>query len=152
MAYLSAATTGSPRLQLGHPTGTESGSGYTDFMFNAGVIGSITQNGTSGVLYNTSSDYRLKDNTQPLTGAKDFILALQPKTWTWKQDGSKGTGFIAHEAQLVATQSVAGEKDAVGEDGKPAYQSMQAGSPEIIANLVAFVQELKAEIDQLKGV
>lgn len=141
---------GSPRIEVGHPSSTSSGGAYATFRFNGTDIGSITQNGTTGVLYNTSSDYRLKDNPQPLTGAKEFILALQPKTWTWKTDGSKGTGFIAHEAQVVATQSVAGEKDAIGEDGKPAYQSMQAGSPEIIANLVSLVQQLTAEVDSLK--
>jgi hypothetical protein len=150
LAYITNAFSSSPRLQLAHPSTTASGGGFLEFLYNATVIGSVSQNGTTGVLYNTSSDYRLKDNPQTLTGAKDFILALQPKTWTWKSDGSKGTGFIAHEAQAVATQSVAGEKDAIDENGNPSYQSMQAGSPEIIANLVALVQELTAEVDSLK--
>lgn len=123
------------------------GTAYSAFFNNTTLIGTISNNNNTGVLYNTTSDYRLKENPQPLTGAKDFILALKPKTWNWVQDGSKGIGFIAHEAQEVATQSVTGEKDAVDKDGKPIYQSMQAGSPEIIANLVALVQELSATVE-----
>ena len=134
-----------------HATGTASGTRYIGFGYGINELGSITQNGTTGVLYNTSSDYRLKQNPQPLTGAKEFILALQPKTWSWVADGSKGTGFIAHEAKLVAKESVTGEKDAVDADGNPVYQSMQAGSPEIIANLVALVQEQQSIIESLQA-
>ena len=60
-----------------------SGDRYTYFARNGAVIGSITQNGTTGVLYNLTSDYRLKNNPQPLTGASEFVMALQPKTWDW---------------------------------------------------------------------
>jgi hypothetical protein len=46
-------------------------------------------------------------------------------------------GFLAHEFQSVYAHSVNGEKDAVDDKGNPAYQSMQAGSAEVIADLVA---------------
>ena len=106
---------------------------------------------TTATAYNTSSDYRLKDNQQPLTGSGVFIDALQPKTWNWKADGSKGIGFIAHEAQVVSPSSVLGEKDAVDEDGKPIMQAMEYGSAEFIANIIAELQSLRKRVAQLEG-
>jgi hypothetical protein len=106
---------------------------------------------TVATTYNSISDYRLKNITGPVTGAKDFIMALQPKHGTWKADGSKFVGFLAHEFQEVSPSSVVGEKDAIDADGKPIMQAMQASSAEVMANLIAFVQELKAEIDSLKS-
>jgi hypothetical protein len=96
--------------------------------------------------YNTTSDYRLKNNQAPLTGSGAFIDALQPKTWNWAQDGSKGAGFIAHEFAAVSPSSVSGIKDAVDAEGKPVYQAMQASSAEVIANLVAEIQSLRARL------
>ena len=113
-------------------------------------VGSISTNG-SATAYNTSSDYRLKDNQQPLTGSGAFIDALQPKTWEWKADGSKGVGFIAHEVQAVSPGSVVGEKDAVDKDGKPKYQAMEYGSAEFIANIVAELQSVRKRLAALEG-
>jgi hypothetical protein len=96
--------------------------------------------------YNTTSDYRLKNNQAPLTGSGAFIDALQPKTWNWAQDGSKGAGFIAHEFAEVSPSSVSGIKDAVDAEGKPVYQAMQASSAEVIANLVAEIQSLRQRL------
>jgi hypothetical protein len=108
---------------------------------NVGSI-SITSTATA---YNTSSDYRLKDNPQPLTGSGVFIDALKPKTWSWKADGSKGVGFIAHEVQEVSPGSVTGEKD--GEQ----MQAMEYGSAEFIANIIAELQSLRARVAQLEA-
>jgi hypothetical protein len=132
-----------------HASGTASGSNYVGFIYNSGFVGSITQNGTTGVLYNLTSDYRLKDNPVALTGAKDFVMALQPKTWDWWDGSGKGVGFIAHEFMEVAKYSGHGEKDAVDDDNKPVYQSIQPSSSEVMANLVAFVQEQQALIASL---
>jgi predicted RecA/RadA family phage recombinase len=109
---------------------------------NVGSI-SITTLATS---YNTISDYRLKNNQAPMSGSGAFIDALQPKTWNWAQDSSKGAGFVAHEFQEVCPSSVNGAKDAVDEDGEPVYQSMQASSAEMIANLVAEIQDLRKRL------
>jgi hypothetical protein len=103
------------------------------------VVGTITFT-TSATAYNTSSDYRLKDNPQPLTGSGAFIDALKPKTWSWKADGSKGVGFIAHEVQEVSPNSVVGEKD--GEQ----MQAMEYGSAEFIANIIAELQSLRKRL------
>ena len=148
--------TGSPnfgQVTVNHANGAASGSSYSVFGYNGGAIGSITQNGTTGVLFNTSSDYRLKDITGSITGAeaKNFIMALQPKKGTWKADGSPFAGFVAHEFQEVSPSSVSGVKDAVDEDGNPIMQAMQASSPEVMANLIAYIQHLEARITALEA-
>jgi hypothetical protein len=116
-----------------------------------GAVGQIYTDGTSTV-YVTSSDYRLKEITGVVTAteAKDFIMALQPKQGTWKIDGSKFVGFLAHEFKNVSPSSVFGEKDAVDKSNKPVYQGMQAASSEVMANLIALVQEQQALITQLQ--
>ena len=120
------------------------------YFFNGnGNIGSITTSG-SATAYNTSSDYRLKDITGTLTGYKERIMALQPKQGSWKSDGSEFRGFLAHEFANQYPTLVNGEKDAVDAEGKPIYQGMQAGGSETIADLVALIQELCAEVDSLK--
>ena len=115
-------------------------------------IGSIERVGsTSAVIYNTSSDYRLKDITGPLVDSGTFIDALKPKVGTWKADGSKFVGFLAHEFAEVSPSSVVGEKDAVDAEGKPVYQGMQAGTAEVIANLVAELQSLRQRVAALES-
>ena len=134
-----------------HANGTASGTAYAFFSYNGGAIGSIAQNGTTGVLYNLTSDYRLKNDPQPLTGSKDFIMALQPKKWQWWDGSGEGVGFIAHEFMEVAKYSGNGVKDAVDAEGKPVYQSIQPSSSEVMANLIALVQEQQALITQLQA-
>jgi hypothetical protein len=74
-------------------------------------------------------------------------MALQPKQGTWKVDGSRFIGFVAHEFQEVSPLSVSGVKDEVDNYGDPKMQSMQASSPEVMANLVAFIQEQQTVIE-----
>ena len=121
-----------------------------DFRNASTSVGNITYTNTA-TAYNTSSDYRLKDNPQPLTNSGAFIDALKPRTWEWKTDGSRGVGFIAHEVQEVSSGSVVGEKDAVDEEGKPIMQAMEYGSAEFIANIIAELQSLRQRVALLEG-
>jgi hypothetical protein len=146
-SYTAAGNSGAA---IQHINGSASGSNYLSFIYNAGLIGNISQNGTTGVLYNLTSDYRLKNDPQPLTGSKDFIMALQPKKWQWWDGSGEGVGFIAHEFMEVAKHSGNGKKDAVDADNKPVYQSIQPSSSEVMANLIALVQEQQALITQLQ--
>ncbi|NDG30753.1 tail fiber domain-containing protein [bacterium] len=123
---------------------------HINFSTNGTTVGSINAN-NSATTYATSSDYRLKENQQPLTGCGAFIDALKPKTWEWKTDGSKGVGFIAHEVQEISPNSVVGTKDAVDAEGKPVYQAMEYGSAEFIANIIAELQSLRARVAALEG-
>jgi ACT domain-containing protein len=113
-------------------------------------VGSVTYNG-SLTLFNQTSDYRIKNITGSLTESGTFIDALKPRVGTWKSDGSKFVGFLAHEFAEVSPSSVTGEKDAVDSDGKPVYQAMQASSAEVIANLVAELQSLRQRVAALES-
>lgn len=115
----------------------------------AGTLrGQITSNGVL-TTYATSSDYRLKENVQPMTGALEKIAALKPCTYTWKENGISGQGFIAHELQAVVPDAVTGAKDAVDADGNPMYQGIDTSF--LVATLTAAIQELKAEFDAYKA-
>ena len=127
---------------------TSTGSSLVNWYYNgANLVGSVTTNGTL-TSYNVSSDYRLKENIAPMTGALAKVAQLKPVTYKWKSNGSDGQGFIAHELQAVVPDCVTGEKDAIDEDGNPKYQAMDTSH--LIATLVSAIQELKTEIDSLK--
>ena len=68
-------------------------------------VGSVSTT-TTATAYNTSSDYRLKEDVQPMQGALERVPALKPVTYKWKIDGSAGEGFIAHELQEVVPECV----------------------------------------------
>jgi len=143
------ATT-SPNNSLGIgivPTANTSNANFLQFYNATGnSCGNVTRNGTSNaVLYNTSSDYRLKENINPMTGALAKVQLLKPVTWTWKDGGQSGEGFIAHEVQEVVPSAVSGDKDAIDANGKPNYQGMDASY--LVATLTAAIQELKAIVD-----
>ena len=136
-------------LLLNDIDSTATGRFAQKFQRNGTVVGSI-QTSLSATTYVTSSDYRLKDITGPVTGSREFIAALRPVTGTWKVDGSPFTGFLAHEFQAVSPTSVAGARDAVDASGAPVYQGLQAGSAEVIAHIVARLQELESEVAALR--
>lgn len=111
---------------------------------NTSRIGSI-ESTTSTTAYNTSSDYRLKNITGPITTSGAYIDSLKPVEGTWKADGATFVGLIAHEVQEASRTTVAtGTKD--GEE----MQGMDYSSAEIIANLIAELQSLRARVAQLE--
>jgi hypothetical protein len=71
--------------------------------------------------------------------------------YTWNSNGSSTRGFLAHQFQEVYASSVSGTKDAVDAEGKPVYQAMQASTSEVIADLVAELQSLRARVAQLES-
>jgi hypothetical protein len=110
---------------------------------NVGKI-AITSTATS---YVTSSDYRLKENVAPMTGALAKVAALKPCTYTWKSNGEAGEGFIAHELAEVVPHAVTGEKDEVDADGNPVYQGIDTSF--LVATLTAAIKEQQALITSL---
>jgi hypothetical protein len=113
-----------------------------------GAVGTITSNGSS-TSYGTTSDYRLKENVQPMTGALAKVQALNPVTYTWKNTGLLGQGFIAHELQAIIPDAVTGAKDAVDEEGNPRYQGVDTSH--VVATLVAAVKELTIRVAALEA-
>ena len=140
-----ASGSGGSSVLISHATGVGSGNSFAEFSYNGSGIGNIIQNGTTAVSYNTNSDYRLKENVQPMSGALAKVAALKPVTYKWKANGSDGQGFIAHELQEVVPECVVGEKDAVDADGNPKYQGIDTSF--LVATLTAAIQELKALVD-----
>ena len=149
-----ALTTSSNDLSYAHwaARSADAGAGthYLGYFENSSGtnVGTITHNNTN-TSYTTSSDYRLKENIVPMTGALDIVQALKPVTYKWKSDGSDGQGFIAHELQAVVPDCVIGEKDAVDEEGKPIYQGVDTSF--LVATLTAAIQEQQAIINDLKA-
>jgi hypothetical protein len=121
---------------------------WCNWTYNGSNMGSITSSGST-TAYNTSSDYRLKENIAPITGALAKVAQLKPSTWTWKRNGSDGQGFIAHELAEVCPDAVVGEKDAVNAEGKPIYQGVDTSF--LVATLTAAIQEQQAMIEELKA-
>jgi hypothetical protein len=127
------------------------GSGTTKIGFRNGNIerGSISWT-ASATAYNTSSDYRLKENVVDLTGALDRVDQLEPKRFNFISDTETTVdGFIAHEVQSVIPEAITGEKDAVDDEGNPQYQGIDQSK--IVPLLVGAIKELKAEIETLKS-
>lgn len=118
------------------------------FHYGASSVGSITIN-TTATSFNTTSDYRLKETIEPMTGALAKVAALKPVTYKWKVDGSDGEGFIAHELAEVCPHAVTSEKDAVDAEGNPVYQGIDTSF--LVATLTAAIQEQQAMIEELKA-
>ena len=119
---------------------------YAYWNCNGVNTGTISTNGTT-TAYNTTSDYRLKENIAPMTGALATVVQLKPVTYTWKTNGVSSQGFIAHELQTVVPDCVTGEKDAVDEEGNPKYQGIDTSF--LVATLTAAIQEQQALIQTL---
>jgi hypothetical protein len=125
----------------------------------ATVSGSIVADGGS-TNYNTSSDYRMKENIRDLDvlAAVNKIMSVRPRVFDWKEEhgGKKNSvGFIAHELDLIAPECVNGEKDAMNDDGTinpqsvdtswliPSICSAMQKQQELIENLTAKVAALE---------
>jgi hypothetical protein len=125
---------------------------YTDNGSARVTAGNISSNGST-TSYNTASDYRMKENIAPMTGALAAVQALKPVTYDWKDEfvGTKKSaqGFIAHELQEVVPDCVIGEKDAVDAEGNPQYQGIDTSF--LVATLTAAIQEQQALIQQLQA-
>lgn len=123
----------------------------TRYFYNGGtgkqLIGSVGMSGMN-VSYNTTSDYRLKENVIDLNSGLERIKSLRPVSWTWKNTEIKSEGFLAHEVQEVVPIAVTGEKDKRDYDGNPQYQQIDLAR--LIPTLVSAIKELSIEVSLLK--
>jgi hypothetical protein len=153
----SGGTAGIELAPAGQVIATRSGgaAGYFNRLTSDGSLISINRSNTevgsisvttTATAYNTSSDYRLKNITGPITTSGAYIDSLNPVEGTWKADGSTFVGLIAHEVQEASRTTVAtGVKD--GEE----MQGMDYSSAEIIANLIAEVKALRTRVAKLEA-
>jgi hypothetical protein len=141
-------TTSTNASVMGMQINTNGGDGIKFYNASASNVGNITIN-SGGTAYGTTSDYRLKENIAPMTGALEKVSLLKPVIYTWKTDDSNGQGFIAHELQAIIPDAVVGEKDAVNEDGSIKPQCIDTSF--LVATLTAAIQEQQTIINDLKA-
>ena len=104
----------------------------------------------SGVTYNTSSDYRLKENQVSISDAISKVKQLKPYTFNFKADSSTTfDGFFAHEVSSAVPEAINGTKDEVDKDNNPVYQSIDQSR--LVPLLVAAVQELITKVETLEA-
>ena len=112
------------------------------------LCGSITVNGTS-TSFNTSSDYRLKENDVKISDGITRVKQLRPIRFNWKADSSTTEdGFFAHEVQPIVPESVSGEKDATVDAIGEGYQKIDHSK--LVPLLTAALQEAIAKIEVLQ--
>lgn len=120
------------------------------FGVNGTWIGSIYQNGTTGVVFATTCDYRAKTIVGPLTNATVRLMSLKPWRVTWNGDPDRGVtdDFMAHEVADIVPDAVIGMKDAVDEDGNELHQQM--AEYRLTPLTIAALQETIMRVDALE--
>jgi len=129
-------TTAQNHMQMRNNSGTEVGSIYVT---------------TTSTAYNTSSDYRLKENVSYDWDATTRLKQLKPARFNFIADADTTVdGFLAHEVQTVVPEAISGTKDAVDEDGNPVIQGIDQSK--LVPLLCKTIQELEARIAALENV
>jgi len=119
------------------------------FYNDNGTIGTIVTSGSS-TAYNTSSDYRLKENVEYTWNATTRLKQLKPARFNFIADADTIVdGFLAHEVSSIVPEAITGTKDEVDSDGNPEYQGIDHGK--LVPLLVKTIQELEARITELEG-
>jgi len=120
-----------------------------EFYQDGSQVGNISVT-SSVTTYNTSSDYRLKENVVELTGATGRLKQLEPKRFNFIADTDTTVdGFIAHEVQSVVPEAITGTHNEVDADGNPVYQGIDQSK--LVPLLVATIKELEARITALEN-
>ena len=126
-------------------TGTESQICITN---GNGQVGGVTTSGAS-TSFNTSSDYRLKENVTDVTDGITRVKQLAPKRFNFIVDADTTLdGFLAHEAATVVPEAVHGTKDEVDDDGNAVMQGIDQSK--LVPLLTAALQEAIAKIETLE--
>jgi hypothetical protein len=133
---------------VNHQSGTASGAAYVGFGYNGAAIGSITQDGTAGVLYNLTSDRRLKDNIVSSPSASAEIDAMQVVSYNWKSapDEHVKYGLIAQDLHAVAPQAVS-----VGDGGEEVEKTWGVDYSKLVPMLIKEIQSLRARVAALEA-
>ena len=155
---------GHSALHLSRPgTGTETQMAFSN---GYGVGGTIKTVGNNTTQYNTSSDYRLKENVVTDWDATSRLKQLKPSRFNFKENPVKKTvdGFLAHEVSSIVPEAISGEKDEVetykDENGKeqtrPVYQGIDQSKlvpllTKALQEAIAKIETLEAKVTALEG-
>jgi hypothetical protein len=110
-------------------------------------VGSITVT-TSATAFNTSSDYRLKQDLKEFNGLS-IINSIKTYDYEWKIDSTRAYGVIAHELEEILPYAVFGKKDEINENGNIKPQAVDYSK--LVPILIKSIQELEARIKQLEN-
>ena len=131
----------------------EVGNSYDAIQFyhNSSTLVGRIRTASGSTSYNTSSDYRLKENVDYTWDATTRLKQLKPARFNFTADDTNTLvdGFLAHEVSSIVPEAITGEKDAVDSDGNPDYQGIDQSK--LVPLLVKTVQELEARIKTLEG-
>ena len=158
---INTVSQGSGTLRVGIDTSQQSHTGLTiagnatsqivflqAFYEGTTARGSIQVNASNVTVYNTTSDYRIKDNVVEMDNVLSLngIRSLRPVEYNFTDNltGDKVEGFIAHEVQSLIPQAVTGEKDAVNPDGTIKLQ--QLDMTQMIPLIVSAIQEVDLQV------
>ena len=156
-------------LGIGNSSGN-SGNSFLEFRRSATQIGGVTQSGTTGVAFNTSSDYRLKENVVTDWDATTRLKQLKPSRCNFIADADTTVdGFLAHEVSSIVPEAITGDKDAMTKevlyvDGDEIPEGKKVGDvktpsqidpqgidhSKLVPLLTKALQEAISEIDTLK--
>ena len=136
------AYSGSSQEAIGLQTTYNGGGNMLRFLNYLGAaVGGVYSSNTA-TSYNTSSDYRLKEDLQDFAGL-DMVSKIPVYDFKWKSDESRSYGVMAHELQEVLPDAVSGEKDA---------EEMQGVDySKIVPLLIKSIQELTAKVERLEA-
>jgi hypothetical protein len=139
---------GSDVVEVVTEVGTTTGRTVQAFKNPNGYVGAISISGQT-TTFETTSDYRLKENIVDLADGIDRIKQLSPRRFNFIADANKTVdGFIAHEAQAVVPEAVRGTHNEVNDDGNPVYQGIDQSK--LVPLLTAALQEAIAKIETLE--
>jgi hypothetical protein len=130
----------------------EVGNSYDAIQFyhNSTTLVGRIRTAASSTSYNTSSDYRLKENVVTDWDATTRLKQLKPSRFNFITDaGTTVDGFLAHEVSSVVPEAITGTKDAVDSEGNPDYQGIDQSK--LVPLLVKTIQELEARITTLEN-
>ena len=124
---------------------------FVNFLNGGVATGSITHNNSGTTSYNTTSDYRAKQNVVDLSDGITRLKQLSPKrfNFTAYPDGPLIDGFLAHEVQSVVPEAITGTHNEVDADGNAVYQGIDQSK--LVPLLVAAIKELEARITALEN-
>ena len=127
---------------IGHINGASSGDAYMVFNYNGTGIGSITQSGTTAVLYNVTSDQRLKTNV--VDAPSGNIDDIKVRSFDWIADGShQEYGMVAQELVTVAPYAVHQPQDP--------DEMMAVDYSKLVPMMIKEIQDLKQRIKTLEN-
>jgi len=118
-------------------------------MGGTATLGTISISGSS-TSYNTSSDYRLKENEVAISDGIERLKQLKPYRFNFKTDADKIVdGFFAHEVSSIVPEAIQGKKDAVDSEGNPEYQGIDQAK--LVPLLTSALQEAITKIETLEA-